>query len=119
MNEMTFQIRTEGDSCLYEQIYGHIKGEIRSGKLLSGERLPSTRSLAEYLQVARSTVDCAYGQLLSEGYIESRPYKGYFVCPIEELLQLDSGLSALENRQAAVGAMPGGRRSRTESIFPL
>lgn len=109
MNEMTFQIRTEGDSCLYEQIYGHIKGEIRSGKLLSGERLPSTRSLAEYLQVARSTVDCAYGQLLSEGYIESRPYKGYFVCPIEELLQLDSGLSALENRQAAVGAMPGGR----------
>ena len=37
MNEMTFQIRTEGDSCLYEQIYGHIKGEIRSGKLLSGE----------------------------------------------------------------------------------
>ena len=109
MNEMTFQIRTEGDICLYEQIYGHIKGEIRSGKLLSGERLPSTRSLAEYLQVARSTVDCAYGQLLSEGYIESRPYKGYFVCPIEELLQLDSGLSALENRQAAVGAMPGGR----------
>ncbi len=109
MNEMTFQIRTEGDSCLYEQIYGHIKGEIRSGKLLSGERLPSTRSLAEYLQVARSTVDCAYGQLLSEGYIESRPYKGYFVCPIEELLQLDSGLSALENRQAAVGARPGGR----------
>ncbi len=109
MNEMTFQIRTEGDSCLYEQIYGHIKGEIRSGKLLSGERLPSTRSLAEYLQVARSTVDCAYGQLLSEGYIESRPYKGYFVCPIEELLQLDSGLSALENRQAAGGAMPGGR----------
>ena len=108
MNEMTFQIRTEGDSCLYEQIYGHIKGEIRSGKLLSGERLPSTRSLAEYLQVARSTVDCAYGQLLSEGYIESRPYKGYFVCPIEELLQLDSGLSALENRQAAVGAKPGG-----------
>lgn len=92
MNEMTFQIRTEDGSCLYEQIYEHIKGEIRGGKLLSGERLPSTRSLAEYLQVARSTVDCAYGQLLSEGYIESRPYRGYFVCPIEELLQLDRGL---------------------------
>lgn len=96
MNEMTFQIRTENSSCLYEQIYEHIKGEIRSGKLLSGERLPSTRSLAEYLQVARSTVDCAYGQLLSEGYIESRPCRGYFVCPIEELLQLDSGLAALD-----------------------
>lgn len=96
MNEMTFRIRTDGDSRLYEQIYRHIRGEIRSGKLLSGERLPSTRSLAEYLQVARSTVDCAYGQLLSEGYIESRPCRGYFVCPIEELLQLDSGLAALD-----------------------
>ncbi len=95
MNEMTFQIRTEGDSCLYEQIYQHIKGEIKGGKLLSGEKLPSTRSLAEYLQVARSTVDYAYGQLLSEGYIESRPYRGYFVCPMEDLLQLDASLPAL------------------------
>lgn len=109
MYDMTIRLRPGSDVCLYVQIYEHIKREIRDGKLLEGERLPSTRSLAEYLQVARSTVDCAYGQLLSEGYIESRPYKGYFVCPIEELLQLDSGLSALENRQAAVGAMPGGR----------
>ena len=92
MNEMTFQIRTEGDSCLYEQIYQHIKEEIKGGKLLSGEKLPSTRSLAEYLQVARSTVDYAYGQLLSEGYIESRPCRGYFVCPMEDLLQLDGNL---------------------------
>ena len=89
MNEMTFQLRTDGTQCLYEQIYEHIKKEIKAGKLLSGEKLPSTRFLAEYLQVARTTVDYAYGQLLSEGYIESRPCKGYFVCPIEELFQLE------------------------------
>lgn len=93
MNEMTFQIRTDGDSRLYEQIYRHIRGEIRRGKLLSGERLPSTRSLAEYLQVARSTVDYAYGQLQSEGYIESRPCRGYFVCPLEDLLLLDGDMA--------------------------
>ncbi len=92
MNEMTFQIRTEGDICLYEQIYQHIRGEIRRGKLLAGERLPSTRALAEYLQVARSTVDYAYGQLLGEGYIESRPCRGYFVCPVEDLLLLDGDM---------------------------
>ncbi len=92
MNEMTFQIQTGGGIRLYQQIYQHIKGEIKDGKLLSGERLPSTRFLAEYLQVARSTVDYAYGQLLSEGYIESRPCKGYFVCPLEDLLQLDSDM---------------------------
>ena len=80
MYDMTIRLRTDSDKCLYQQIYEHIRQEIREGKLLAGERLPSTRSLAEYLQVARSTVDYAYDQLLSEGYIEARPYKGYFVC---------------------------------------
>ena len=94
MYEMTIRLRTGDKTCLYEQIYEHIKNEIREGKLLSGERLPSTRFLAEYLQVARSTVDYAYSQLLAEGYIESRPYRGYFVCSIEELL----GVGALERR---------------------
>ena len=89
MYEMTIRLRTDGKVRLYEQIYEHIKKEIRDGKLLAGERLPSTRFLAEYLQVARSTVDYAYGQLLAEGYIESRPCKGYFVCPIEELFRLE------------------------------
>lgn len=88
MFDMTIRLRTEGGACLYEQIYEHIKKEIRDGKLLTGERLPSTRSLAEYLQVARSTVDYAYGQLLDEGYIESRPCKGFFVCPLDVLQQL-------------------------------
>ena len=90
MYDMTIQLHTDSRKCLYEQIYEHIRQEIREGKLLAGERLPSTRSLAEYLQVARSTVDCAYDQLLSEGYIEARPYRGYFVCPLEELFQLES-----------------------------
>ena len=38
-------------SHLYEQIYSYIKEEIRKGKLLYREKLPSTRSLAQYLQV--------------------------------------------------------------------
>ena len=88
MYDMTIRLQA-GGVRLYEQIYEHIKNEIRAGKLLAGERLPSTRSLAEYLQVARSTVDYAYGQLLDEGYIEASPCRGYFVCPIEELMQLE------------------------------
>lgn len=104
MYEMTIRLRTGDKTCLYEQIYEHIKNEIREGKLLAGERLPSTRFLAEYLQVARSTVDYAYSQLLAEGYIESRPYRGYFVCSIEELL----GVEALERRHL-VGDVGKGR----------
>lgn len=89
MLELTIQLQADSEKCLYEQIYEYIQCEIKEGKLLQGERLPSTRSLAENLQVARSTVEMAYEQLLSEGYIESRPYRGYFVCKIEELFQLD------------------------------
>lgn len=92
MYDMTIQLQADSDKCLYEQIYEHIKQEIREGKLLAGERLPSTRSLADYLQVARSTVEYAYDQLLSEGYIEAKPYRGYFVCPMEELLQLEDDM---------------------------
>lgn len=91
MLELTIQLQTDSEKCLYEQIYEYIQNEIKEGKLLQGERLPSTRSLAENLQVARSTVEMAYGQLLSEGYIESRPYRGYFVCKIEDLFLLDKG----------------------------
>ena len=83
MNGLTIALHYGGGKHLYEQIYLHIKKEIREGKLLQGERLPSTRSLAEFLQVSRSTVELAYGQLVSEGYIEAKPYRGYFVCPAD------------------------------------
>ncbi len=100
MYDMTIELRGDSDKCLYEQIYEHIKQEIKEGKLLTGERLPSTRSLAEYLQVARSTVDFAYNQLVSEGYIEARPYRGYFVCTVEELFHMEE-LSAGERGASA------------------
>lgn len=106
MYEMTIRLQA-GGIRLYEQIYEHIKKEIRDGKLLAGERLPSTRSLAEYLQVARSTVDYAYGQLLDEGYIEARPCKGYFVCPMEELIRLEETQSIRTEMDAGDGKKGG------------
>lgn len=89
MNELILDFRQGDGKFLYTQIYEYIKKEIRKGKLLKGEKLPSTRSLAEFLQISRSTVELAYEQLLSEGYIESRPYKGYYICSAEELLELE------------------------------
>ncbi len=83
MNDLAIRLSDTSGKCLYLQIYEYIRDEIREGRLLQGEKLPSTRSLAEYLQVARSTVDFAYGQLVAEGYLEARPCKGYFVNPIE------------------------------------
>jgi len=98
MYDLTIRLQAEDSKCLYEQIYEHIKQEIKEGKLLAGERLPSTRSLAEYLQVARTTVEYAYEQLQSEGYIEARPYRGFFVCVTEEFLDVTES----ENKEIPV-----------------
>lgn len=88
MNELAIELTPGTDKCLYQQIYEYIRQEIRTGKLPKNEKLPSTRSLAEYLQISRSTVDSAYGQLLAEGYITAKPCKGYFVCGIEDMVDL-------------------------------
>lgn len=88
MYELTILLEEKSTTPLYEQIYEHIKGEIREKKLSSGTRLPSTRVLADNLSVSRSTTQMAYDQLLAEGYIEAVPCKGYFVTELEGLLEL-------------------------------
>ncbi len=82
MSVITFNIDTHSKEPIYMQIYDYICAEIRSGNLRPGDRLPSTRQLSVHLQVSRNTVDMAYGQLNAEGYIESRPKQGYYICDI-------------------------------------
>ena len=88
MNELTISLDTRSRIPLYEQIYDYIKTDIQSGRIPYGEKLPSTKFLSKHLEVSRSTVELAYEQLLSEGYIESVPYKGFFVAQIDELYHL-------------------------------
>ncbi len=85
MSDLTISLDPASAVPLYEQIYQHIKKEIQNGGLPFGKKLPSTRNLADYLQVSRTTADMAYSQLVSEGYIEAVPCRGYFVCELEGL----------------------------------
>ena len=55
-----------------QRICEAIKGQIASGLLAPGARLPSTRSLAAEWGVSRTTVTAAYEQLIAEGYLETR-----------------------------------------------
>ena len=83
MNELIIPVDAKAGTPLYQQICEYFKQEIQEGRLTAGMRLPSSRALAASLSVSRSTVDLSYGQLVSEGYIESIPCKGYYVCQIE------------------------------------
>lgn len=82
MKELMISLTSGAGTPMYEQIYLYIKEEIRNGRIKIKEQLPSVRALSNCLSVSRSTVDMAYLQLQSEGYIDSLPRKGYFVADI-------------------------------------
>ena len=85
---------------LYEQIYRFIKEEIRKGRLGARTKLPSTRHLSESLGVSRSTVQLAYDQLVAEGYVEAKPYRGYFAAEIDVLLHMEPSVGKLPVHRA-------------------
>ena len=76
---LTYELKKSPGVPLYEALYRCIRGDILSGALAAGEKLPSKRALATHLEVSKITVETAYSQLLAEGYICSREKVGYFV----------------------------------------
>ena len=68
---------------LYVQIYDSIRRDITENALKPGEKLMPIRKLAESLDVSRNTVENAYAQLLTEGYVTSRSGSGYVVCNVD------------------------------------
>ncbi len=88
MLEITLNLREDRKDPYYMQLYRHIRQEIRSGRIPAGTRLPAIRRLAEHLQISRNTVEAAYLQLVSEGYVESRPRSGLYAVELEEIASL-------------------------------
>ena len=84
---LTYDLERRGQLARYDYLYRCIKGDIFSGTLAAGEKLPSKRALAENLNVSRITVENAYQQLLTEGYLQSRPRSGYYAEVLETLPQ--------------------------------
>ncbi|MEU9100935.1 PLP-dependent aminotransferase family protein [Streptomyces sp. NPDC048361] len=68
---MAVEVVRDSSNSLTSQIQNFIKREIAEGILHPGTRLPSSRRLADDLDVSRSVVVEAYGQLVAEGYLEA------------------------------------------------
>ena len=79
----TYALENRGRAPLYEYLYRCIRGDILDGTLTAGERLPSKRALAEHLHISVMTVEGAYQQLEAEGYVYTRPKRGFFVAEVE------------------------------------
>src|SRR5688572_19389745 len=66
--------RTEGALAgepLFQQIARALADDIARGRLVPGQALPGTRTLAATLGVHRNTVLAAYLELLAEGWLET------------------------------------------------
>ena len=73
---------------IYEQIRDGLRRLIVTGALQPDERLPSVRSLATTLAINPNTIQRAYGELESEGYIYSVPGKGSFAAAVKEPMEV-------------------------------
>ncbi|TWT02128.1 PLP-dependent aminotransferase family protein [Planococcus sp. CPCC 101016] len=89
MDMLMFQLQKQSPIPLYKQLYREIKKAIIDGTILVDTKLPSKRKLADYLHISQTTVELAYAQLVAEGFIESRPRRGFYAQPVEELAYLD------------------------------
>ena len=92
---------------IYEQIRDGLRKLIVTGAVQPDEKLPSVRSLAQQLSINPNTIQRAYNELESEGYIYSVPGKGSFASGdtgaeerrkqdlLEQLLELAAELNDL------------------------
>jgi GntR family transcriptional regulator/MocR family aminotransferase len=93
---------------LHRQLYEALRRAMLDGKLGAGERLPSSRDLAQDLQMSRNTVVAAINQLSVEGYLASRVGSGTYV---NESVPRSQARGALGSRQNGLAPVPAGRLS--------
>jgi DNA-binding GntR family transcriptional regulator len=89
---------------LNQQVYSRLQTMILSGVLRLGEQLDE-RTLAADLEVSRTPIREAIGQLVKEGIIEYRPYRGSFIRTftikeVNDLFLVRAALEALAVRLA-------------------
>jgi GntR family transcriptional regulator/MocR family aminotransferase len=112
---------------LHRQLYAGLRAAILAGRLAPGTRLPSARTLAADLAVARNTVEAALAQLRAEGYVAGRARSGSFVAHVlpEDTLRApagppaDSADATLDGRRPSAGTPRLSRRGAAVVASPL
>ncbi len=100
---LTYNLVKDKKSSLYVQLYECIKKDIERGDIVAHQKLPSKRSLAEHHGLSIMTVQNAYLQLFSEGYIYTQERKGYFASEMPQMEQQHEyknvalGIHSIEN----------------------
>lgn len=89
MDIIGINLRENSEIPLYIQLYDFIKSQIQNKNLKSNSKLPSKRKLSKYLDISQNTVEAAYSQLITEGYITSIPKRGYYVSELQGIIKIN------------------------------
>ncbi|MCD2441826.1 GntR family transcriptional regulator [Agromyces sp. SYSU K20354] len=95
-------IDLSGASPPSDQIYQQLRGQILTGRLAPGDRLPTVRQLARDLGLAVGTVARAYKQLEADAFVQTRARAGTVVSPSPRSLPADVLKAARELHEAAI-----------------
>lgn len=79
-----FSVNYKDPRPIYEQVKDSLRRAILTGVLVPDEKIPSVREAASQLVINPNTIQKAYRELESEGYIYSVPGKGSFVSDCAE-----------------------------------
>lgn len=105
---------------LTKELYKALKNDIEEGKLMRGEKLPSKRAFARNCSVSTITVQNAYDQLVSEGYITAVEKKGYYVSDSVVKKKAKISYYEEEDQEASIVELPDLSNNRIrEDNFPF
>ncbi|WP_026379794.1 MocR-like pyridoxine biosynthesis transcription factor PdxR [Afifella pfennigii] len=76
-----FQMSMDSGQTLQAQIRQTVVAAILNGQIPAAQPLPSCRTLARHINVARGTVVLAYQHLVDQGFLIARERHGHFVNP--------------------------------------
>ena len=76
-----FQLDLRSGVPVYRQIMDQVLGAMASGRLASGDQLPTVRQLAVDLSINPNTVIRAYRELEIRGFLDTHQGSGTFITP--------------------------------------
>ena len=104
---------------LAEQIYVQVRDAIVEGRLVAGDILTSSRTLAAQLGISRFTVTEAYGRLAAEGYVDGRRRGGTIVTNAVAATSPSRPRTALQPRALAASITPFDRNPTATARYDL
>ncbi|OOY18751.1 GntR family transcriptional regulator [Thioclava sp. DLFJ5-1] len=106
MDRLPVSIDRNSPEPLQSQLRQALIAAIHAGKMAPGQKVLSSRALAEKLGIARNTATAVYDELVARGYLEAQPRRGLFVATRGQGKGQSVAGASVVDWQARIGVTP-------------